>query len=114
MALPAASNQSIHRENLSNTDWSKVHLADVQTAYKNGDLSPQDLLALLEKHPDIKNPTLFPQGLGADTRQRVAESTRRLREGKARELEGVFIAIKIYFLTRKAPCKWEARLRFSR
>ncbi|HKX11784.1 MAG TPA: amidase, partial [bacterium] len=77
-------------------------MAAVRRAYASGEVSPMGVLQILLEHPSARDGAIFPRPLdhGHYRRQLLGmaeESERRYREGNARPLEGVLIAVKDIF-----------------
>lgn len=83
--------------NLSQSDlayWGKV--------YRSGAVSPLAVLHHIQRHPALRNSAIFPRNIRSGPlarllRQRALESENRMAQGRARPLEGVFIAVKDLF-----------------
>jgi len=77
-------------------------LAALRQAYSSGQVSPTGVLQILLEHPAARDGAIFPRPLdrGQYRRQLLGmaeESERRFREGSARPLEGVLVAVKDIF-----------------
>ena len=83
-------------------DYSEFNLGDFLEAFQKNLFSPEHLLDEILNHPAVENGSLFPRdlktgSLGRILRGLARESSRRFREGQARPLEGIPIAVKDLF-----------------
>ena len=77
-------------------------MSAIRQAYASGEVSPMGVLQILLEHPAARDGSIFPRPLDHGHYRRkllgmAEESERRYREGRARPLEGVLIAVKDIF-----------------